>query len=173
MCHHTEKSPKSEGDCLKQANALRCMRMDAIENRKARHEYAILDTVDAGLVLQGQEVKSIRGGKASLAGAYVKIYNHEAWLINAHISPYQEKNTPTSYDPLRSRKVLLHAHQIADLLAQTQGKGLTLIPLLLYNKNGHIKLSLGLAQGKKAPDKRASIKEREVKRSINQTLKFR
>ena len=145
--------------------------MDRIENRKAKMEYEILETYQAGLVLSGREVKSIRSGKASLVGSYAKIYGNEAWLVNAQIAPYQEKNTPKEYDPLRARKLLLQKKEIQGLIGKTKEKGLSLIPLQIFEKGGKIKIDIALARGKKQYDKRETIKKRETKRTMERYIK--
>ncbi|MFA7201400.1 MAG: SsrA-binding protein SmpB [Candidatus Paceibacterota bacterium] len=147
--------------------------MESIQNRKARMEYEILETYQAGLVLSGGEVKSIRTGKASLLGSYIKVYGDEAWLVNAHITPYQEKNTTSEYDPLHARKLLLHKKEIGELLEKTREKGFSLIPLQIREKSGRIKVEVALARGKKQRDKRETIKKRETKRDIDRFTKSR
>ncbi len=140
-------------------------------NKRATFDYEILDKYEAGLVLAGYEVKSARLGHISLKGAYVVITNNEAYLINAHISPYQPKNMPTDYEPTRTRKLLLHKSQINRLIGEHKQKGLTLIPISVYtNKIGKIKLSFALALGKKKFDKRAAIGDRETKRRIQRAM---
>lgn len=145
--------------------------MERIENKKAWLEYEILKIYQAGLVLSGGEVKAIRAGKASLAGSYVKVYGNEAWLVNAHIAPYQEKNTPQEYDETRSRKLLLNAAEIKELVGKTKEKGLSLIPLQIFDKNGILKIDIALAKGRKKHDKRHIIQERETKRRLKRYLK--
>ncbi len=147
--------------------------MESIQNRKARMEYEILETYQAGLVLSGGEVKAIRAGKASLLGSYVKVYGGEAWLVNAHIAPYQEKNMHTEYDPLRARKLLLQKKEIGELFEKTREKGFSLIPLQIREKSGRIKIEVALARGKKQRDKRETIKKRETKRDIDRFTKGR
>jgi SsrA-binding protein len=134
-------------------------------NRRARHDYAIEDTLEAGLVLTGTEIKSIRAGRANLAEAYARIERGEAWLIGAHIAPYEQGNR-NNHEPTRTRKLLLHRDQIAELVGKTQAKGFTLVPLRLYIRNGMAKLELGIARGKKAHDKRRSIAERDMRREL-------
>ena len=134
-------------------------------NRRARHEYAIEETVEAGLVLTGTEIKSIRAHKANLAEAYARIDGDEAWLIGAHIAPYAEGNR-WNHEPTRTRKLLLHRGQILELINLTKAKGLTIIPLRLYIRNGMAKLELGVARGKKAHDKRRTIAERDMRREL-------
>jgi SsrA-binding protein len=140
------------------------------QNKKARHDYFIEETLEAGLVLKGPEVKSCREGKANLVDSYVTVEREEAWLSNCHINPY----TPaTSYNcaPMRKRKLLLHKNQIAHLIGKSQEEGLTLIPLKLYFKGGKVKMELAVAKGKKLHDKRATIKKREAEREISKALK--
>jgi SsrA-binding protein len=134
-------------------------------NRKARHEYTILDTVEAGIVLTGTEVKSLRQGRANLADGFATIRNGEVWLLGMHISPY-EQGSYANVDPVRDRKLLLHKSEIRRLAQKTAQKGLTLIPLKVYFKNNIAKVLLAVAQGKKSYDKRAAIAEREMKRDL-------
>lgn len=140
-------------------------------NPRAKYDYEILETYEAGLVLSGQEVKSIKKGSMSLRGAYVIIKNEEAWLINAQVSPYQPQNTPVDYNPTRSRKLLLHKNEIKELIGKTKQKGLTLTPLRAYTKRNRIKLEFGLGRGKRKSDKREKIKKRETQRKIRRALK--
>jgi SsrA-binding protein len=141
-------------------------------NKRATYDYEILKTYEAGLKLAGYEVKAIKLGHISLKGSYVVINNNEAFLINAHISPYQPKNIPSDYDPTRSRKLLLHKSEIRSLIGESKQKGLTLVPIKVYtNKIRKIKLAFGLARGKKQYDKRAKIAERESKRHIQRALR--
>lgn len=140
-------------------------------NRKATFDYEILETYEAGLILFGYEVKAIKTGHLSLAGAYVIIRGNEAYLINAYIPPYQPKNTPGDYDPYRLRKLLLHKSEIASLIGKTKQKGLTLVPLKVYTKHGKLKLEFVLARGKKKFDKRDKIIERETKRKIDRAIR--
>lgn len=142
-----------------------------IKNRKAYFDFEILDTFEAGLVLHGYEVKSVRNGRGKIEGAYVVIRGDEAFLVGASIPPYQVANTPNSYDPERSRTVLLNKKELAKLETSTNTARLTIVPIELYNNNGKIKLKIGLARGKKKQDKRESIKERDTKRDIDRTLK--
>ena len=134
-------------------------------NRRARHDYAVEDTLEAGLVLTGTEIKSIRAGRANLAEAYARIERGEAWLIGAHIAPYEQGNR-NNHEPTRTRKLLLHRDQIAELVGKTQAKGYTLVPLRLYIRRGMAKLELGIARGKKAHDKRRTIAERDMRREL-------
>ncbi|HAJ44531.1 MAG: SsrA-binding protein [Candidatus Azambacteria bacterium GW2011_GWE1_42_9] len=142
------------------------------ENRKARFNYEILETFEAGLVLSGPEVKSIKNGRMNLAGCYINIHDGELYLIGASIAPYQPKNQPADYDPARSRKLLLHKKEIMSLLGKIQQKGLTLVPLKVYNKGRRIKLEFAIVRGKKKYDKRAVISKRESKRNIERSLKI-
>lgn len=144
---------------------------DYAYNKKAAFEYEFLEKYEAGLVLAGHEVKSIRQGQLSLQGAFVVIAAEEAWLLNANIPPYQAKNTPAGYDPTHSRKLLLHRAEIKELLGKTAQKGLTLVPIRVYNKSGKIKLEFALARGKKQFDKREAIKKREFQRQKERVLK--
>lgn len=142
-----------------------------IENRKARLEYEFLETYEAGLSLFGHEVKALRTGKASLVGARVMLRGNEAFLVGATISPYQEGNTPKSYDPERTRKLLLSKKELNELSGAESQRGLTLVPIMVYNKKRFIKLSFALARKKKKHDKRASLKERDDRRSMDRSLK--
>ena len=139
-------------------------------NRRARHDYFIEETCEAGLVLTGSEVKSLRAGKANLKDSHARIERGEAWLANAHISEYGP-SAQFGHEPTRKRKLLLHAREIERLSGKIKEKGLTLIPLRLYFKHGRAKVELGLARGKKLYDKRASIKERETKREVDRAMK--
>jgi SsrA-binding protein len=141
------------------------------DNRKAHFDYEILEKLQAGLVLNGQEVKSIKSGRIQLAGSYVLLREKELFLVGANIPPYQPANAPKDYDPERSRKLLLHKDEIQDILGKVKEKGLTLIPLRVYNNKRQLKLEFALAKGKKKGDKREAIKLREAKREIERTLK--
>jgi SsrA-binding protein len=142
-------------------------------NKRTRFDYEILQTFEAGLVLQGQEVKSIKLGHASLKGSYVTFIGEELFLKNATISPYKFAGKLTGYDPTRSRKILVHKKELASLRGKTQTQGLTLVPLSVYTKRGLVKLSFALAKGKKRYDKRETIKRREDERAIGRALKQR
>ena len=139
-------------------------------NSKARFDYEILETLSAGLELVGNEVKSIRAGKISLAGSFVGIRGKEAFLIGADIPPYQPKNAPADYDSTRSRKLLLTKSEVEKLATAEGTKGLTIIPLSVYNKGRFIKLDLAIARGKKKFDKRQAIKKRDTERDLKRTL---
>ena len=142
------------------------------QNRRARHEYNIEETVEAGLVLTGTEIKSIRAGRANLAEAYARIERGEAWLIGAHIAPYEQASR-FNHEPTRTRKLLLHRDQIAELVGKTQTRGYTLVPLRLYLRDGLAKVELGLARGRKAHDKRRVIAERDARRELERETKIR
>lgn len=141
------------------------------DNRQARFLYEILESYEAGIVLAGTEVKSIRAGKVNLRDGYAMVRNGEAWLLNVHISPYQAGGTHFNHEPRRTRKLLLHKKEINRLIGQVEQKGLTLVPLKMYFKGGRVKVSIGLAKGKKLHDKRESIKRREDKRAMARALK--
>ena len=143
------------------------------ENKKAYFNYVILEKFEAGLVLIGQEVKSIKLGRINLAGSYVVFKGNELYLIGANVPPYQPKNAPPDYNPERSRKLLLKKSEIKYLIGKTKQKGLTLVPLRVYTKKGKIKLEFGIAKGKKKADKREIIKKRETEREMDRELKFR
>lgn len=142
-------------------------------NRKAKHEYHILDTYEAGLVLKGTEIKSIRAGRVSLAQAYVSIENErEAWLVGAHIAPYDQASHH-NHDPIRSRKLLLHSREIGQLWDDVRQKGVTIVPLRVYLKDGLAKVEIAVAKGKKLYDKRAEIARRDAEREIQRQLRRR
>lgn len=143
------------------------------DNPKAYYNYEILDKYEAGLVLLGSEVKSIRTGKISLQGSYVVLKDEEAYLIGATIAPYQPNNASSEYDPERSIKLLLHKSEIAKLFGKIKEKGLALIPLKIFSKRATIKLEFGIGKGKKKFDKRETIKKRESDRTIERELKSR
>jgi SsrA-binding protein len=134
-------------------------------NRKAFHNFAILETYEAGLVLRGTEVKSLRESRVNFKDCYAAIDNGEAWLIGCHISPYHH-GSDANHDPERRRKLLLHRREIGRLLGKVAERGLTLVPLRLYFKEGRAKVELGLARGKKLHDKRAAIRERDERREM-------
>lgn len=137
------------------------------QNRRARHEYSIEDTFEAGLVLRGTEIKSIRAHKVSLADAYARIDRDEAWIIGLHIAPWESTDVRFNHEPKRARKLLLHRHEIDELLGKTKAKGLTLVPLRIYiTDQGKAKLELGLARGKQTWDRRREIAERDSKRDL-------
>lgn len=141
-------------------------------NRKARHEFLILETYEAGLVLQGSEIKSIRAGQISLAQAYISIDGSQAWLLNAHIAPYDQASH-FNHDPLRQRKLLLHRSEIRKMWENVRQKGTTIIPLRVYLKDGRAKIEIAVARGKKLYDKRADIAKRDVERELERQYKRR
>jgi len=143
-----------------------------IQNKKAHFDYEILEKFTAGIELLGFEVKSIRGKQGSLEGAYVTIRGGEAYLINASIPPFQPGNTPKDYDPIQNRRLLLTKKEISELAGQENKKGLTIIPLSMYNKGRKIKVDIAVARGKKKFDKRETLKARDAKREIERTLKI-
>jgi SsrA-binding protein len=142
------------------------------ENRKARHDYHLLERVEAGVVLTGTEVKSLRDGRATLGQAWADIREGEAWLQGAEIATYEQGNV-ANHEPTRPRKLLLHRREIDRLYAQLREKGLTLVPTRLYFKDGRVKVELALARGKDVRDKRRAVVEREAKRDIDRALKSR
>ena len=139
-------------------------------NRKAFHNFTILETYEAGLALRGTEVKSLRESQVNFKDCYASIDNGEAWLIGCHISPYHH-GSDANHDPERRRKLLLHRREIARLLGKVAERGLTLVPLRLYFKRGRVKVELGLARGKKLHDKRAAIRERDERREMAQAAR--
>src|SRR3989338_4151333 len=143
------------------------------ENRKARFDYEILEKYEAGIELLGVEVKSVRGGRMSLEGAFVIVRGGEVYLINANIPPYQVKNTSKDYDTLRNRKLLLTKKEISELTGNEKNKSLTIVPISVYNKNRKIKVEIALVKGKKKYDKRETIKRRETDREIRREYKGR
>ena len=149
--------PKGEGNVVAQ-------------NKKARHDYSIVDTIEAGIVLTGTEIKSVRAARIQLKDGYAQIKNGEAWLINVHIAPFEQGNI-WNQDPDRTRKLLLKKKQITILHNVLKGTGMTLVPLKVYLKNGFAKVLLGIAKGKHDYDKRESIKRREQERDIKRIIK--
>ena len=141
-------------------------------NRRAKHEYFILETLEAGIVLQGSEIKSVRMGQISLAEAFVRIDGAEAWLEEAHIAPYEQASR-FNHEPVRPRKLLLHSSEIHKLWNTIRQKGVAVIPLSVYLKNGKAKVEIAIAKGKKLYDKRAEIAERDSKREIERQLHSR
>jgi SsrA-binding protein len=152
------------------------MKEDAIKivarNRKAAHDYHLSDHIEAGLVLRGTEIKSVRAGQVSLRESYVQTDGREAWLVNAHIAPYDPASR-TNHDPRRPRKLLLHKRQIRNLADQVQQRGYTIIPTRMYIVNGRAKLEIALAKGKRKYDKRKAIAERDAERQIDRALRRR
>ncbi len=151
--------PKGEGKLIAQ-------------NKKARHDYSIEDTLEAGIVLTGTEIKSIRNSRINLKDGYARVRNGEVFLYNVHISPYEQGNL-FNHDPLRTRKLLLHKKQISHLIGETKNTGVTLVPLKVYLKNGYAKVLIGVARGKKQYDKREDLKRKDVDREISRTMKGR
>ena len=142
------------------------------ENRKAFHDYHILETFESGMVLVGTEVKSIREGRVNLRDSFARAENGEVFAYNIHIHPYSHRGY-ADHDPMRKRKLLLHAHEIRKLIGRTVERGMTLVPLRMYFKNGKVKMALGLARGKQMHDKRETIKRREADRETRAAVKAR
>ncbi|KAB7704197.1 SsrA-binding protein SmpB [Bacillus aerolatus] len=151
--------PKGEGKVLAQ-------------NKKARHDFFIEETFEAGIVLQGTEIKSIRAGRVNLKDAFARIQKGELFLYNMHVSPYEQGNR-YNHDPLRTRKLLLHRKQIDKLIGETKEAGYSIVPLKMYLKNGYAKVLIGLAKGKKKYDKREDLKQKEAKRDIERAFRDR
>lgn len=149
--------PKGEGQVIAQ-------------NRKARHDYSVLETMEAGIVLQGTEIKAIRQARVNLKDGFARVRQGEAFLYNVHVSPYEQGNI-FNHDPLRTRKLLLHKKQIAKLESEMKTPGITLVPLKLYLKNGFAKVLIGVAKGKKQYDKREALKQKDQKREVDRALK--
>lgn len=142
-----------------------------VSNRKARFEYAILQTIEAGIVLTGTEVKSLRAGKVNISDSYCEIHSMEVWMLNSHITEYTQGNI-NNHDPLRRRKLLMNLSEIRKLQSKVQEKGLTLVPLSMYFKNGKVKVEVGLAKGKAMYDKRETIAKRDFQRDQERKIKF-
>ena len=142
------------------------------QNKKAYHDFFIEETFEAGIVLQGTEIKSIRKGKANLKDSFAKIERGEIYLYNMHVSPYEQGNR-YNHDPLRTRKLLLHRKEINKLIGETKEVGYTIVPLKLYLKNGYCKVLIGLGKGKKQYDKRDDLKKKEAKRDIERAFRDR
>ncbi|RDI41078.1 SsrA-binding protein SmpB [Falsibacillus pallidus] len=151
--------PKGEGKLIAQ-------------NKKARHDFSIEETYEAGIVLQGTEIKSIRNGRVNLKDAFARIQKGEVYLFNMHVSPYEQGNR-YNHDPLRTRKLLMHRKQINKLIGETKEAGYSLVPLKLYLKDGYAKVLIGLGKGKKKYDKREDLKKKEAKRDIERAFKAR
>lgn len=156
--------PKSKENKREDGSRLIC------QNRKAYHDYEIVETLEAGMVLLGTEVKSLRDGRANLKDSYARVKKNEVFLYGLHISPYFHASY-NNHDPERVRKLLLHSYEIKRLLGKTQERGFSLIPLKLYFKEGKVKVQIALAQGKKSYDKRQSIKKKEEKRELDRVRK--
>jgi len=142
-----------------------------LQNKKVKLDFEILETYEAGLDLQGFEVKALRNKEGSLKGAHITVRGGEVYLIGATIPPYQQANTPKDYDPMRNRRLLLNKKEIATLSGLESQKGLTIVPISVYNKGRHIKIEIAVARGKKKYDKREDLKKRSAKRDIERTLK--
>jgi len=154
------------------SNSIKVMKVLA-ENKKALFDYEILEKFEAGMVLNGQEVKSIRAGNMSLGGSYVVVRDHEPYLVGSNIPPYQPANALPTYDPERSRALLLNKKEIDYLEGKSKIKGLTLLPLKVYTKYARIKLEMAIAKGKSKADKREAIKKRDIDREIRHELNLR
>jgi SsrA-binding protein len=167
---------RDPGDCPRRVRTLAFVAKSGeklvVDNRRARHDYHLLERVEAGLVLTGTEVKSLRDGRASLQQAYADVRGGEAWLVGAHISVYDQGNL-ANHDPDRDRKLLLHRKEVDSLAGKVAQKGLTLVPTKLYFKNGRAKVELALARGKEGRDKRRDIAKREADRDMQRALKSR
>ncbi len=144
-----------------------------VENRKARHDYFIEETIEAGIALVGSEIKSVRAGRANLRESYVRIENDEAWLLNAHISPWPQAGIYFNHEPTRPRKLLLHRDEIENLRGKVEQKGLTLVPLKIYFVRGKAKVEVAVARGKKLYDKREALAERDSEREIARAMRER
>ncbi len=142
----------------------------AVRNRKARHEYEVLETLEAGLVLQGTEVKSLRDGKANLQDAFARFDRGELWLTGMHVSPYEQGNR-FNHEPLRTRKLLLRRQEMRRLVGKVEQKGLTLVPLEVYFRGGIAKVTLALVRGKQLHDKRQDLKQRDAKREMERAYR--
>jgi SsrA-binding protein len=142
------------------------------ENRKARHDYHLLETWETGVALLGTEIKAIREGRVNLRDSYARVENGEVWMFNVHISPYSHRGY-AHHDEMRQRKLLMHRHEIRKLVGQTKEKGLTMVPLEMYFKGGRVKVLLALAKGKQAHDKRETIRRREIDRETRAAVKAR
>lgn len=151
--------PKGEGNLIAQ-------------NRKARHDYSVIDTVEAGIVLKGTEIKAIRQRRVNLKDGFARVKDGEIFLMNVHISPYEQGNI-FNHDPLRTRKLLMHKKQIKRLELEAKNPGITLIPLKIYIKDGFAKVLIGVAKGKKQYDKREDLKRKDMKREIDRSLRMR
>lgn len=143
------------------------------DNRKARHDYFVDESYEAGIALTGSEIKSIRAGRVNLRGGYARVQNGEIWLYDVHISPYDQSGKYFNHEPTRPRKLLLHRREISRITGQVERQGFTLVPMRLYFKGRRLKVDLGLARGKKSYDKRDDIAKREAKRDIERVMKSR
>jgi SsrA-binding protein len=143
------------------------------DNRKARHDYDIEESFEAGIVLTGSEIKSVRAGRVQLRGSYARVYNDEIYLYEAHISPYEQSGSYFNHEPTRPRKLLLHRREISRIDGLIRQKGMTLVPLKIYFKGRRAKVELGVARGKKSYDKREDIAKRDAQRDIERAMKSR
>jgi SsrA-binding protein len=166
-----KSAPTRKNGTAKSANAT-AERSDRVfaSNRKAFHEYEILESIEAGIALTGTEIKSVRAGKVNLRESYARVQNGEVLLYNMHVSPYDQGNI-WNHEPLRTRKLLLHRREIGRLAEKSQAQGLTLVPLRMYARKGHAKVELAVARGKRQYDKRASIADRDSKRELDRVVK--
>lgn len=144
--------------------------MEYVRNKKASFDYTFEKTIEAGIELLGAEVKSIKANHGSLNGAYIQVLGGEVYLLGAHIPAWQEKNTPLGFDPYRTRKLLVHKKEVFELLKALESKGLTVVPISLYNKRSIIKIQIAIAKGKKNFDKRESIKKRDLDREMRRDI---
>src|SRR5215210_2549663 len=172
-CAFTIQNRACPGAWIAMAKAPATPAKQVAVNRKAFHDYFIEEEYEAGIVLTGSEIKSIRAGRVNLRGAFVRVDNEEAWLLDAHISPYEQSGTHFNHEPTRPRKLLLHRREISRILGQVERQGFTLVPLRVYFKGRNAKVDLGLARGKKEYDKRDDIAKRESKREIERVMKSR
>jgi SsrA-binding protein len=156
---------------MRKTNSTQASSNTIVVNRRARHDYFIEDRLEAGLVLEGWEIKSLRAGRVQLAESYVHVRNREAWLVGAHFSPLTTTSSHVRADPTRTRKLLLHRHELDRLVGAVERKGFTLVPLDLHWSKGRAKLDIGLAKGKKQHDKRATEKQRDWQRDKARILK--
>lgn len=154
------------------ANSNRSLIKIIADNKKAFFNYELLEHFEAGIVLKGAEIKALREGKISLQESYIRVINGELFLLQAHINEYSHSNDK-EYDPVRNRKLLMHKKEINKLSVKVEAKGLTLVPVKAYFKNGFVKLDVALARGKNAPDKRNVVKEREQKIEVSRAMKYR
>lgn len=147
------------------------MAKDLARNKRVRYDYDLIETYEAGLKLIGTEVKSVRAGRMSLQGAFITLHDNEAYLTNATIPPWQPNNTPDSYDPVRSRKLLLAKAELKQLLGTKESQGLTIVPIRAYTKGRTVKLEIALARGKKKYDKKQSKKEADIERDVDRIIR--
>ena len=145
---------------------------DLIENKKIHLDYEILEKFEAGIELFGFEVKSLRNRAGSIVGSHITVRGGEAYLLNSSVPPYQEKNSPKDYDPRRNRRLLLTKKELKTLIGYEQKRGLTIVPVSVYNKNGKIKVSIAVVKGKKKYDKREDLKKKQTEKDIRRTLKY-